>query len=136
MTTFWGGTAQIFGNRDVSYRQDNLIAGELQPVSQNITLKGNQGILRRGTILGKDKTGVYVVSKATATDGSEKSLVVLVDTYDTGSGDVSGAGGYFTGEFNANRIIMDASWTLETLRDAARPLALFFQDVVNADNPT
>ncbi|MDI2091616.1 head decoration protein [Commensalibacter oyaizuii] len=136
MTTIWGGSAQIYGNKDVSYRQDNLIAGELQPVTQSITLKGNQGILRRGTIIGKDNTGVYVVSKATATDGSEKALAVLVDTYDTSSGDVSGAGGYFTGEFNASRIIIDDSWTLETLRDAGRPLALFFQDVVNADNPT
>lgn len=131
-----GGSAQIVGNIDVSYRQDNLIAGDMQLVTQSITLKGAQGVLQRGTVLGKDATGVYVIAKETATDSSKTSLAVLADTYDTSSGDISGAGAYFTGEFNANRIIMDASWTLDQLRDAARPLTIFFKDVVNADNPT
>ncbi|CAI3953579.1 unnamed protein product [Commensalibacter communis] len=131
-----GGTAQIVGNIDVSYRQDNLIAGDMQLVTQSIILKGNQGVLQRGTILGKDATGLYVIAKATAKDSSPTSLVVLADTHDTSLGDVSGAGAYFTGEFNASRIIMDESWTLDQLRDAARPLTIFFKDVVNADNPT
>lgn len=135
-TVIMGGTAQIADNIDVSYRQDNLIAGDMQLVTQSIILKGDQGILQRGTVLGKDATGVYVVSKMTAQDSSKTALVVLADTHDTSSGDVYGAGAYFTGEFNAHRIIMDETWTLDKLRDAARPLAIFFKDVVNADNPT
>lgn len=131
-----GGSAQIVGNIDISYCQDNLIAGNMQLVTQSITLKGAQGVLQRGTVLGKDTAGVYVIAKETATDSSKTALVVLADTYDTSAGDVSGAGAYFTGEFNANRIIMDASWTLDQLRDAARPLTIFFKDVVNADDPT
>ncbi|CAI3945418.1 head decoration protein [Commensalibacter papalotli (ex Botero et al. 2024)] len=138
-----GGSAQIAGNIDVSYRQDNLIAGDLQLVTQNITLKTDQGILQRGTVLSKDETGVYVISKltsATNNDGTTStttpsSIVVLADTYNTTNGDVT-AGAYFTGEFNANRIIIDDSWTLDALRDASRPFTIFFKDVVNADNPT
>lgn len=128
-----GGTAQIVGNIDVSYRQDNLIAGDLQLVTQNITLKMGQGILQRGTVLSKDETGVYVISKSTST--APTSIVVLADTFDTTDNDVT-AGAYFTGEFNANRIVMDDSWALDALRDAARPFTIFFKDVVNADNPT
>lgn len=134
MTVIYGGSAQIIGNVDISYKQDNLIAGGLQLVTQNVILLANQGVLARGTVLGKNKDGVYVVSKATATDGSQNPSAVLIDTYDTGTDNLSGAGVYLTGEFNANRIIKDESWDIDKLRDAARAYSIFFKDVINSNN--
>lgn len=136
MATIYGATAQPFGNVDVSYRQDNLIAGNLQPVTQSITLLKGQGVLRRGTILGKNGDGLYVISKSTATDGSQDPCAVLVDTFDTSGGNVVNAGVYQMGEFNANHIIKDDSWTIEKLRDATRQHSIFLKDVVTADDPS
>lgn len=129
-----GGTAQISSNVDVSYVQDQLIAGDTQIVSFNISLKGGQGLLKRGTILAKDETGLYVVAKKSS-ETVLKSIVVLADRFDTADGNTTGAA-YFKGEFNAHRIIMDDSWTLDALQDEARPFSIFFKDVVNADIPT
>lgn len=133
MITVWGGSAQLIGNTDASYRNRNLIAGTLQLVTENVTLLANQGILECGTILGKNADGLYVVSKATATDGSQDPCAVLDDTYDTGTENLVNAGVYFMGEFNAKRVTYDESWTLDKLREATKKHSIFLKDVVTAD---
>jgi hypothetical protein len=77
-------------------------------------------------------SGGYQLSVKTATDGSEVPSAILVDDVDATAGDVLG-GVYLMGEFNGHRIIIDNSWTVETVAQALRPSSIFIRDVVKND---
>lgn len=113
------------------FNPDQLISGPLQVVTDTGII-AKAGILKRGTILGKVKaSGEYVLSKKSAEDGSEIPCAILVDDVNTTEDSVSG-GVYLMGEFNQNRIIFDATWTLAELKDALRPFSVFLRDSVQA----
>ncbi|PHM22415.1 head decoration protein [Xenorhabdus budapestensis] len=105
---------------------DQLIAGQLQLVTDSVTM-AQFGLLKRGSVLGMNKSGEYVLSVKTATDGSEKPAAILVDAVDTTVSSQT-AGVYLMGEFNAHRIIFDKSWTLAELKTALRPFSIFLKD--------
>lgn len=129
-------TATSVGNNPMApgiaaeiYVPDQLIAGVFQPVTQPITVLSGQGVLKRGTVIGRvTASGKYIKSVATANDGSQTSIVVLADDVDATSADALG-GAYFTGEFNTNAVIYDASWTIAALQVAGRAFSLFFKQV-------
>lgn len=66
-------------------------------------------------------SGSYKESVATATDGSQVPSGILLDQAlcATNAGDQTGAVA-LQGEFNANRITFDGSWTAQTLENAFR----------------
>lgn len=68
------------------------------------------------TIAQPDK---YVVSKATATDGSQVPSAIVAYDVDTTAADVVGPC-YFEGEFALELLIYDGSWTADSLRAAMR----------------
>ncbi|MEI6542128.1 MAG: head decoration protein [Methylococcales bacterium] len=121
---------------DAVYNPDQLIAGDLKVVSDTITLHGTAA-LPRGTVLGAiTASGLYITSVATATDGSQVPAAILADNADPSTGDVQ-AGVYIQGEFNANYINYDSSWTLVTLKPALRKSGpIYLKGVVNAQTPT
>lgn len=130
------GSVSLFRNWETEYRQDNLIAGSFQLVSEGIILKGGYQILNFGTVLGKNADGIYLPSIKTANDGSQIPCAILAQTYDTTDGDINGAGIYKAGEFNGNRIIFDNSWTIDELKDALEKKIIFVKtNVVTADDP-
>lgn len=77
----------------------------------------------------------YLKSVATAVDGSEVPSAILIDDADASGGDVL-CGVYLTGEFNANKLIMDGSWTAATLKPLLRPLNIHIRDVISATDPS
>ncbi len=79
-------------------------------------------------------SGEYVLSVATATDGSQRPAAILVDYADASAGAVA-AGAYVMGEFNGNYLTFDASWTLAALI-AAMPPGIFVKTAVSAADPT
>ena len=79
--------------------------------------------------------GSWVESVKTATDGSQVPAAILADYADASGGPVA-AGAYVMGEFNANALTFDASWTLATLTAALRPLGIFVKSAVSAADPT
>lgn len=110
---------------------DQLVSGPLQVVTDTVTI-ALAGPLIRGAVLGRvTATLDYVLSVKTATDGSEKPVAILVDNVDTTAAAQQG-GVYLMGEFNQNKIIIDASWTLADLKIALRPLGIFLRDSVQA----
>ena len=119
------------GMKSSLFVPDQLVAGNLQLVTDTGTITG--GIYKRGTVLGQITASMkYTACVKTATDGSEKPCAILVDDVDaTTHGDQSG-GVYLMGEFNQNRIIIDASWTVADLKTALRPLAIFLRDSIQA----
>ncbi|MDC9607048.1 head decoration protein [Xenorhabdus griffiniae] len=119
------------GVRQSVYVPDQLIAGQLQLVTDTATI-AKSGILKRGTVLGQiTATREYVFSKKSATDGSQIPCAILVDDVDTTDGSASG-GVYLMGEFNQNRIIYDESWKLPELTTELRKLSIFLRDSVTA----
>ena len=121
-----------------SYVPDQLIAGQFFRVTfGNAVLAGGQGVLARGTLLGQvTATGKYLVATAAATDGSQVPSAVLADSYDTTLGDVTGAGLYLTGEFNANRVIFGAGVTAASAFAALRGVNIFLKSAVSAADPS
>ncbi|MEC5321119.1 head decoration protein [Brenneria populi subsp. brevivirga] len=119
--------------RQDTFIPDQLIAGPLQLVTDNVTIAiGATATYKRGTVLGKiTASGKYTLSLSTATDGSEDPVAILVDDADATAADVT-AGVYLMGEFNALRVTHDASWTLADLKAALRPHSIFLKDVVEA----
>ncbi|OTA13937.1 hypothetical protein Xvie_04112 [Xenorhabdus vietnamensis] len=90
------------------------------------------GILKHGTVLGQiTATREYVLSKKSATDGSQTPCAILVDDVNATENSVSG-GVYLMGEFNQHRVIRDESWPLPELTDALRKFSLFLRDSVTA----
>ncbi len=76
-------------------------------------------------------SGSYIPSVATAIDGSQNPVGILVDLTDATVAPVN-AGIYLMGEFNANAValVMDASWTTATLK-AAMPKGIFLKSVIS-----
>lgn len=132
MDTF-GQNPFVPGATQATFIPDQLVSGNLQVVTDTATiLTGSTATYKRGTILGViTASGKYTKSVATATDGSQMPSAILVDDVDATTADKF-SGVYLMGEFNQNRIIFDASWTVVTLKAALRPLAIFLRDSVQA----
>lgn len=79
-------------------------------------------------------TGNYVLSTAGASDGSQNPSAILVDAADASGGPVK-TGAYVMGEFNANALNFDSSWTLSVLRSKLQPLGIFLKSAVSAADP-
>ena len=117
------------------YEPTPLVAGDLKLVSRPILVAAGQNqaftVLPRGTLLGAvTATGKCVVSKASATDGSQVPTYVTTDDLDTSAADVP-ANGYVEGEFAWELVNVDASWTLGPLNAAlaARSSLLIFVQI-------
>ena len=77
-------------------------------------------VLKRGTVLGRNTTtDKYVPCLKTAADGSQVPSMVLAFDIDASAADVA-CSGYDDGEFVAEKLTFDASWTAATLEAALR----------------
>jgi len=86
------------------------------------------------TITVADAVGTYIACVRTASDGSQNPVAILADDADPTAGPVT-SGGYLFGEFNAQRVIFDASWNLAQLVSAARAFGIFLKSTVSANSP-
>lgn len=87
------------------------------------------------TVTAAAGTGYFKKSVATATDGSQNPVAILVNDVDATS-TAKVAGIYIAGEFNQNALTMDASWTAATLKPILRPLGIYLKDSVTAADPS
>jgi hypothetical protein len=114
------------GMKSSLFVPDQLVAGTLQLVTDSGIITG--GAFKRGTALGLvSASGKYTQCVKTAEDGSQAPVAILVDDVDASSSDQTG-GLYLMGEFNQNRVTIDASWTIAEMKAALRLLAIFLKD--------
>lgn len=114
------------GMKSSLFVPDQLVAGTLQLVTDSGIITG--GDFKRGTVLGLvSASGKYTQCVKTAEDGSQVPVAILVDDVDASSSDQTG-GLYLMGEFNQNRVTIDASWTIAEMKAALRLLAIFLKD--------
>lgn len=122
----FGHNAFAPGMKSALFVPDQLIAGTLQLVTDTGIITG--GAFKRGTVLGLvAASGKYTQCVKTADDGSQVPVAILVDDVDASSADQNG-GLYLMGEFNQNRVIIDASWSIADIKSALRPMAIFLKD--------
>ncbi|AST79301.1 TPA: head decoration protein [Citrobacter farmeri] len=122
----FGQNAFAPGMKSALFVPDQLVAGTLQLVTDTGIVTG--GAFKRGTVLGLvAASGKYTQCVKTADDGSQVPVAILVDDVDASSADQNG-GLYLMGEFNQNRVIIDASWSIADIKSALRPMAIFLKD--------
>lgn len=110
------------------FQPDQLVSGEFPRVTKTVTLEADNGIVVKGSVLGRvDVGGEYKLSVAAAEDGSEDVRVILVETVDTTDGEVD-ALVYETGEFNPHALTFGAGHTAESTEDALRALSIFLRE--------
>jgi Bacteriophage lambda head decoration protein D len=81
-----------------------------------------------------DSIGNFIACVKTASDGSQTPVAILADFADASLGPVA-TGAYVMGEFNANAVIFDTSWTIQALTAALRPYSIFLKSSVSASDP-
>lgn len=121
--------AEQLHSRIGEFTPDNLIAGHEFPVlTKEVVVKGNQGKLLRGTVVGlESETKLAVPVVSTATDGSQTPYGILTDNVDTASGQVVTTC-YVSGLFNANALHFGGEDTAETHEAKLRELGIYIKE--------
>jgi Bacteriophage lambda head decoration protein D len=113
------------------FKPDNLINGKFAQIRAFVPLAKDQGLLKRGTVLGKitDKTdpqaGKYKKVSKSAKDGSKEPTCILADDIDTAKKFEQVA--FLTGEFNLNAIDC-GDLDKEDLKESLRKFAIFLSE--------
>ncbi|MBB5413909.1 hypothetical protein OKW38_005156 [Paraburkholderia sp. MM5496-R1] len=132
MTTTYSDNPFMPGMVSDAYVPDQLIAGDFKLVTEGQAQFPTGLQLTRGTVLAQQADGTY----ATATSSGAAANAILADDVDTTGGQPATGGVYFTGEFNARALILDASLTLAAATIALRPFSIFVKPSVSAADPT
>lgn len=108
------------------WQPERLIAGTFPRITRIATLEGTTP-LTPGAVLGRiQASGAYVLSDASATDGSQVPDAVLMEPVDLQGSPAQGHV-YLTGEFNALMLNFGPGHTLASVTDAFRERALFLR---------
>lgn len=92
-----------------TYKPDNLIADTSFPVQVGIVrIAANQGTLLRGSVLGKNAEGNYVLANA-AGETPILGSVILTDDLITDESEPVNTQVYLSGPFNRNALIFDGT---------------------------
>ena len=104
--------------RTETYIPGDLLVGDFPVALRVVTIAGGQGVLKRGTVLG-EASGKFLLSAATASDGSEVPNMVLAIDVDTTAGDAL-KDAYAAGNFDATKLIYGAGHTAASVESAWR----------------
>jgi hypothetical protein len=79
-------------------------------------------------------TGNFIACVKTASDGSQTPVAILADSANASSAPVM-VGAYFTGEFNANAVTIDTSWTIPDIMASLQGRNIHLKSAVIAADP-
>lgn len=109
------------GVTEQTFSPDNLYAGEFPRVMEGVTVVSGEGVLARGTVLGKiTASGKFGAYDSEASNGLENPVAILAVGVDATDGDVQ-ASVYLSGEFRAGALTGYAA----AIKDALRALSIF-----------
>jgi hypothetical protein len=99
--------------------QDNLFAGDQDPIERKVTLLSGE-VRARGTVLGIVTASTkYKMSASAAGDGSQTPVAILAHDSDATLGDIEVIV-YEAGTFNENALILGAGHTIASIRAGLR----------------
>ena len=106
-----------------TYDPNGLLAGEKPILQRAIVLSSGQN-LKRGAVLGRiTATDEYVLSLTASNDGSEVPAGVLAIDCDATAADKNTTA-FFSGEFNAAKLVFGTGHTAATVEAAFRKAGL------------
>lgn len=109
--------------------EDNLIAGSSVPLLvKGVNLAAGQGVLLRGTVLGKHSSDGKHYKVNSATQAASADCILIADT-DTGSGDVF-TETYRSGHFNRRALIFGGADTADKHEIRLRELGIYLSDSI------
>lgn len=107
---------------------DELIAGDMKRVSDEVVLTSGESVVR-GEVLGRvTASDKFIASLAAAVDGSEVPRVIVAEDCDASAGDKRCAV-YRTGEFNQDALTLGTGHTADSVRDGLRDLGIHLKKV-------
>lgn len=112
-----------------TFTPDNLFYDTLFPMQTGaVKLAAGQGLVLRGTIIGKKANGEYAVASKTA-ETPIAADVILADDIDTG--DAAGTAivveTYISGSFNSNALITDGTDGVAVHADVLRTKGIYIK---------
>lgn len=111
------------------YTPSSLFAGEYPIVTQSIKIAQGQQ-LSKGALLGRIETSnQYVLSNATAKDGSKLPSVVLAEDVDALQGEIN-AVCYLSGQFNTNALTFGDGHTPQSVTNHLRQLNIYLTNTI------
>lgn len=113
-----------------TFTPDNLFAGNSVPVlTRGITLVKNQGVIKRGTVVGiVTATGLSVPVDKAKTDGSQVPFGITTDTVDTTGTTDTKTTAYTSGLFNSKALLFGPSNTVADHRTKLRDAGIHLQE--------
>lgn len=113
-----------------TYTPDKLMAGNEVPVlTAGITLASGQGILKRGTVIGKiTASGKGLKVDKAAIDGSKVSYGILTDDVDTTTEVTTTV--YVSGLFNSNALVFGGASTVADHENELRQLGIYLRKAI------
>lgn len=110
------------------FTPDSLIADTSFPVQTgSVKLAKNQDVLLRGTVVGKNSSGLFVPANS---DESIAPHGILADDVDTTGGKDVVAVVYLSGPFNREALIFGGDDTAETHEEALREKGIYLKAVL------
>ena len=109
------------------FKPDHLIADtKIAPLALEIKVKKGQGVLLRGSVLGREETTkTCVLVDSTSLDESKDPFCILTDDVDTTEEVITT--GYFTGVYHKEALIFGGDDTVETHENRLRELNLYLK---------
>ena len=113
---------------------DNLIAGYSNVIAIEVTVASGEGILGRGSVLGKiTASGLYdLVNSAGPNDGSRTAAAILAEDIDATDDDVVTTA-YFEGEFNEGALVFGGTDDADTHRATLQGLGIYLRSAVEVN---
>jgi hypothetical protein len=112
--------------------EDNLLAGNAHLlVGRKITIASGQGVLKRGTVLGKiTASGKYVKSLSASSDGSQTPDLILAEDVDATSADAIGLA-YARGDFAAQALTLGTAHTVASITEGLRAKGITLINIID-----
>lgn len=112
--------------------EDNLLAGNAHLlVGRKITIASGQGVLKRGTVLGKiTASGKYVKSLSASSDGSQTPDLILAEDVDATSADAQ-ALAYARGDFAAQALTLGTAHTVASITEGLRAKGITLINIID-----
>ena len=127
--------AEVLFHKESEFRPDSLIVStKIGLITKGAKLAPQQGMLKRGSLIGKAADSLYYLTGTKVSDVSTGVTGVLTDDTDTGdttATDPVVTTQYITGYFNRDALYVHETVNLEDYEDELRKLGIFMQNTIN-----
>ncbi len=127
--------AEVLFHKESEFRPDSLIVStKIGLITKGAKLAPQQGILKRGSLIGKAADSLYYLTGTKVSDIPTGVTGVLTDDTDTGEATATDpvvTTQYITGDFNRDALYVHETVNLEDYEDELRKLGIFMQNTIN-----